>query len=191
MSERGYSLVEFVVVVAILMVGFAVAAPTLRAYSVESQLLGAGRAFKMTFLRARSIATKKSTYTAIRFERKPGGVFYSVYVDGNSNGVQAVDIASGIDARIEGPYLLTSGAPDVQVAVAPGTPAIPPDSGTLEAGDPIRFGPSDTVSFSPLGTASPGTFYLSGVGAQGAVRVTPATGRVRLMICRGGRWRER
>jgi type II secretory pathway pseudopilin PulG len=191
MSERGHSLVEIVVVVAILMTGAAVAAPTLRAYSVESQLLGVGRAFKLSFLKARSVATKRSTYTAIRFERKPEGIFYSVYVDGNSNGVLAAEIQTGVDARIEGPFLLTSGAPDVRVAIAPGTPAIPPDSGVLDTGDPIRFGSSDTLSFSPLGTATPGTFYLSGVGAQGAVRVTPATGRVRLMVCRGGRWRER
>ncbi len=191
MSERGHSLVEMVVVVAILMIGAAVAAPTLRAYSVESQLLGVGRGFKLSFLKARSVATKKSVYTAIRFERRPAGIFYSVYVDGNNNGVLASDIATGVDARIEGPFLLTSGAPDVRVAIPPGTPAIPPDSGDLDTGDPIRFGSSDTLSFSPLGTASPGTFYLSGVGAQAAVRVTPATGRVRLMICRGGRWRER
>ena len=191
MSQRGPSLVEIIVVVAILMVGAAVAAPTLRAYSVESQLLGVGRTFKLRFLRARSIATKKSVYTAIRFERRPEGTFYSLYVDGNSNGVLAADIRSGADSRIEGPFLLTSGAPDVRVAIDPGTPAIPPDSGVLDTGDPIRFGPSDTLSFSPLGTATPGTFYRAGVGAQGAVRVTPATARVRLMICRGGRWRER
>lgn len=191
MSERGHSLVEIIVVVAILMIGAAVAAPTLRAYSVESQLLGVGRTFKLSFLKARSVATKRSAYTAIRFERRPDGIFYSVYVDGNSNGVLASDIATGVDARIEGPFLLTSGAPDVRVAIAPGTPAIPPDRGVLDTGDPIRLGSSDTLSFSPLGTATPGTFYLSGVGAQGAVRVTPATGRVRLMICRGGRWSER
>lgn len=191
MFERGYSLVEMVVVVAILMVGAAVAAPTLRAYSVESQLVGVGQKFKMSFLRARSIATRRSTYTAIRFERRQGDVYYSLYVDGNSNGVLAADILNGVDTRLEGPFLLTTGAPDVRVAIDPGTPAIPPDSGMLAMGDPIRFGPSDTLSFSPLGTATPGTFYLAGVGAHGAVRVTPATSRVRIMICRGGRWRER
>jgi hypothetical protein len=47
------------------------------------------------------------------------------------------------------------------------------------------------LSFSPLGTATPGTFYLAGGHAQAAVRVTPGTSRVRLMVCRGGRWIER
>ncbi len=47
------------------------------------------------------------------------------------------------------------------------------------------------VSFSPLGTATPGTFYLAGEGLQGAVRVTGGTARVRLMVCRGRKWVER
>jgi prepilin-type N-terminal cleavage/methylation domain-containing protein len=191
MRERGYSLVEMIVVVAILMIGAAVAAPMVRAYSVEAHLVGVGMKFKMSFLRARSIAAKRSTYTAIRFDRRADGVYYSLYVDGNANGVLATDIADGIDSLIEGPTLLTTGAPDVRVAIDPGTPAIPPDSGFLDTGDAIRFGRSDTLSFSPLGTATPGTFYLAGVGSQAAVRVTPATARVRIMVCHGGRWRER
>jgi hypothetical protein len=55
----------------------------------------------------------------------------------------------------------------------------------------VRFGVSDILSFSPLGTATPGTFYLAGDAAQAAVRVTGGSARVRLMVWRGGRWRER
>jgi hypothetical protein len=47
------------------------------------------------------------------------------------------------------------------------------------------------VSFSPLGTATPGTFYLAGEGLQGAVRVASGSARVRLMVCRGRKWVER
>jgi hypothetical protein len=76
------------------------------------------------------------------------------------------------------------------VGINSGAPALPPDCGDL-AGDPIRFGSSDILSFSPLGTATPGTFYLAGDFAQAAVRVTGGSARVRLMVWRGGRWRER
>jgi type II secretion system GspH-like protein len=190
MSERGYSLAETLVAIGILMTLAAIATPMLRAYSVEAQLLGAGREFEMRFWRARSIAVRSGVETAIRFERRPDGVFYSLYSDGNWNGVLSADIASGKDARIEGPIPLTSGAPDVRIAINPGTPAIPPDRGDL-SGDPIRFGRSDILTFSPLGTATPGTFYLAGVGAQAAVRVNPGSARVHLMTCRGRRWRER
>ena len=42
----------------------------------------------------------------------------------------------------------------------------------LDPTDPIRFGPSNMLSFSPLGTATPGTFYLAGETLQAGVRVT-------------------
>jgi hypothetical protein len=113
-----------------------------------------------------------------------------VYRDGNRNGVRSIDIESGEDALVSGPFPLTGGAPTVRVGINPGTPVPPPDHGTL-SGDPIRFGSSDILSFSPLGTATPGTFYLAGPFAQAAVRVTGGSARVRIMICRGGHWRDR
>ena len=70
-------------------------------------------------------------------------------------------------------------------------PAIPPDQGILDTSDPIRFGPGDMLSFSPFGTATPGTFYLAGEASQAAVRVSPGSARVRVLLCRNGRWVER
>jgi type II secretory pathway pseudopilin PulG len=191
MRERGFSLVETVVVVAILMVLAAVFAPSLKAYAVDAHLLGAARQFKGQFLKARSTAVRSGVQTAIRFERRADGVFFSVYADGNRNGVLAADIDRGVDTRIAGPFELNAGAPDVHVAINPGTPAIPPDAGVLGTDDPIRFGRSEMLSFSPIGTATPGTFYLAGVGQQAAVRVNPGSARVSLLTCRGGTWRER
>jgi type II secretory pathway pseudopilin PulG len=190
-NERGYSLPEGAVVIAIAMLLAALGVPTLRAYSVEAQLLGAGREFKSRFLKARSTAVRLSVETAIRFEPQTDAVYYSIYIDGNFNGVLSAEIESGIDKRIEGPFLLTSGAPDVRVGINPGVPAIPPDTGELDPSDPIRFGPSDILSFSPLGTATPGTFYIATRWMQGAVRVSPGSARVALLTCRNRMWSER
>jgi prepilin-type N-terminal cleavage/methylation domain-containing protein len=189
-AARGFTLVELATVVLIILVVLAVAAPALRAYSVEAHLLGAGRVFRVEFLKARSMAVRGGVYTAIRFERAGDRMFYSVYADGNRNGVRSAEILTGVDVRVAGPFALHGNAPGVRVGMNPGVPEIPPDSGFL-TGDPIRFGSSDILSFSPLGTATPGTFYLAGEGVQAAVRVVPATARVRLLTCRGGRWRER
>ncbi len=190
MRERGFSLVELVVVMAVLMVLLAVGAPSLKAYSVHSQLEGAARKFQGEFRKARSIAVRSGRQTAIRFESSAGGPTFSVYADPNGNGVLASEIALGTDPRVAGPFPLTGGAPEVAVRVLPGTPEIPPGRGTLSTADPIRFGRSNMLSFSPDGSASPGTFYLATRYEQGAVRVTPATARVSFWTCRGGVWRQ-
>jgi prepilin-type N-terminal cleavage/methylation domain-containing protein len=190
MNERGHTLVELLIVLAILLGLGSLAAPWVRAYSVEAHILGAGREFKGEFLRARSIATLQGVQTAIRFEHEPDGDYYSTYADGNFNGVLAQDIRSGKDRRIAGPLRLDGRAPGVRVGINPGVKAIPPDTGTLETTDPIRFS-ADMVSFSPLGTATPGTFYLAGETVQGAVRVTAGSAKVRLLVWRGTRWVER
>jgi prepilin-type N-terminal cleavage/methylation domain-containing protein len=190
--ERGHTLVEMVIVLAILVIFGTLSVPHIRAYSTEVHLLGAGHVFRGEFRKARSMAAARGVYTALRFEPRGGGGWnLSTYADGNRNGVLASDIAAGIDKRVAGPRELTTGAGDVQVAINPGTPAIPPDRGILDPTDPIRFGNSNMLSFSPLGTATPGTFYLAGAHAQAAVRVTPGSARVRLMVCRGGRWVHR
>jgi Tfp pilus assembly major pilin PilA len=188
-SERGRTLLELLVVAALLLVAAAISTPYLRAYAVEAHLVGAARVFKGRFREARSIATRTGVYTAIRFEQDGAVWRYSIYADGDEDGVQAADIAAGRDRRIAGPFPLDAGSNDVAVAINPGTPAPPPDSGTL-SGHPIKFGPSRMVSFSPLGGATPGTFYLAGVGRQAAVRVNGGTGRVRVMVCRGRKWVE-
>jgi type II secretory pathway pseudopilin PulG len=191
MSQRGFSLVEATVAVGIVLVMAGVGLPVFRAHFADAHILGAGQQFRSTFRLTWSTAVRSNAYTGIRFERQGDGrVFYSAYSDGNANGVRSADIASGVDVRISGPYALSGGAPSVRVGINPGVPNLPPTTGEL-SGDPVRFGQSDILSFSPLGTATPGTFYLAGDSAQAAVRVNGGTARVRLMLWRGGKWRER
>ena len=191
MRERGFSLVEALVAVAIVSTMAAVAFPSFRAHFADAHLVGAGQQFKSQFRLAWSTAVRSGVYTAIRFERwDEGDVWYAVYADGDDDGVRSNDIDSGRDRLVAGPFPLTGGAPGVRVGINPGVPALPPERGTL-SGDPVRFGVSGILSFSPIGTATPGTFYLAGDAGQAAVRVTGGSARVRLMVWRGGRWRER
>jgi prepilin-type N-terminal cleavage/methylation domain-containing protein len=191
MRDRGFTLVEALVVVAIVAVMAATALPAFRAHFADAHVLGAGRQFKSQFRLAASTAVRSGVYTGIRFERRDDGtVWYAVYQDGDADGVRSADIRAGTDTLISGPVPLSGGAPGVSVGINPGIPALPPERGTL-SGDPVRFGVSDILSFSPLGTATPGTFYLAGDASQAAVRVTGGSARVRLMVWRGGGWRER
>src|SRR5688572_12349312 len=110
MNERGYTLVEMLIVIAILLLGAAVFLPHVNAYAREAELLGAGQVFKGEFRRARSIAVARGTQTALRFETEADGVYLGTYVDGNFNGVLAADIRRGLDTRIGRPVPLATGS---------------------------------------------------------------------------------
>lgn len=190
-DTAGFTLLETAVALAVLLVMFAVAVPHVRAYSEHAYVEAAGRAFETEFRRAQSIAVRSQAQTALVFEADDEPPTYALYADRNHNGVRRADIGSGVDERIAGPWALAAGLPGVRVAILPGLRVIPPGTGPLATSDPIRFGNSDILSFGPLGTATPGTFYLAGRQLQAAVRVVAGTARVRLLVCRpGGTWRE-
>jgi prepilin-type N-terminal cleavage/methylation domain-containing protein len=189
MRSRGFSLVEMMVVMAVIVIMAAVGYPHFRGYTADAHLLGAARAFKDEFRKARSMAIRSGVYTGIRFERRLEGDVFAVYADGNGNGIRTADIRRGLDWLVAGPFPLNAAIPGVRVGILPGIPVPPPGRGQL-TGDPIRFGRSDILSFSPLGTATPGTLYLAGDGAQAAIRVIGGSARVRLMTWRG-QWRAR
>ena len=190
MREHGHTAAELQVAIGILGTVLALGLPRLRAYSTDAQLVGAAQVFEQEFRKARSIAWATGRQTAIRFESQPDGTYLSTYQDGNHNGVLRSDIDRGIDVRVSGPRRLDTGSASVRVAIIPGTPAPPPETGVLDPAEPIRFGRGAMASFTPLGGATSGTFYLAGEGAQAAVRVNGVTGRVRILIYRNGKWRE-
>ena len=190
-TAPGYSLLELLVVLALILLMSSVALPNILGYRQEVALMGAAQSFKIQFMRARFIATAKNTQTAIRFETdSTGRTVYSTYIDGNYNGVLASDIAKGLDHKIAGPITLGAGQPGVEVGVLPDAPAPAPDRGPLGP-EPLRFGKARMVSFSPLGTGTPGTFYLRTRTSMAGVRVTGGSARVRIMILRGKRWIDR
>ena len=119
---------------------------------------------------ARSQAVMRSAHVALRFEDRRSGVAFRMYVDGNHNGVRTADITTGIDPPLEPAVRLGDLYPGVAIAIAG------------EAGaDPVRLGPSNLLSFTPLGTSTPGSIFVRGRdGSQFAVRVLGATGRTRV-----------
>ena len=122
-TGAGYSLLELVVVLGIILIMGAVALPGILGFRQEAALVGAAQGFKAQFMRARSLATSKNTQTAIRFETDADGTpMYSTYIDGNFNGVYSSEITAGIDTRIADLALLVGGGPSEQV-VQGGRPA--------------------------------------------------------------------
>ena len=159
----------------------ALAAPALGSRRDEVAASGAARHLATQLQYARMDAIRRATYIAFRFQTAAaGGIRYALFADGNSNGVRTVDIGRGVDIQVSPWESLSDQFAGVAFSITPGVTDI--DSRALITGDPVRIGGSELLSFSPTGTATSGTLYLSGrTGQQFAVRILGATGRVRVL----------
>ena len=169
----------------------AVAVPQLLAAVDDFRAGGATRYISARLQRARMEAVVRSTEVAMRFTGDAGGYGYSVYRDGNRNGVLTRDIQDGIDRLIASMERLPEQFTGVDFGASPGLPAV--DAGGMPPGtDPIRLGAGSFASFSAAGTSSPGTVYIRGRrGAQYTVRIFGETGRTRMLKfdARTRKWR--
>ncbi|MEW5981912.1 MAG: GspH/FimT family protein [Acidobacteriota bacterium] len=175
----GISLTELVVAAGIVCTLAALSMAPLLASREPLRAAAAGRYLASVFQAARLNAVQRGRSVGIRFDRDRDGYGWMVYADGNDNGIRIADITSGIDAPLEARRSLPSLVAGVDLGSLPGVPQV--DSSIAVGDDPIRFGSSDLLSFSPDGTSSSGTVYVVGRGGHAwAVRVLGATARIRL-----------
>lgn len=145
---------------------------------------------EMARLRAEAITSRRRV--AVRFTRTPALTTYAFYADGDGDGVRADDIASGRDPLLAPPRDLPSRYDGIDFGLLPAAiPEVPPGGAVLAPGsDPVRFGGSDTVTFTPWGTASSGTLYISdGEETVFAVVLYGHTGRIRTWRFDRALWR--
>jgi hypothetical protein len=168
----------------------AIAVPQLLATIDTYRAIGATRYISTRLYRARSEAVMRSADVAVKFVHSDAGYAFAVYIDGNRNGVRATDIEHGIDRQVGATERLGDSFAGVDFGALPGLP--PVDEGTIAPGaDPIRLGPSNAVTFTALGTATPGSLYIrSGRGAQYVIRIFGQTGKTRMLRfnVRTGKW---
>jgi Tfp pilus assembly protein FimT len=121
---------------------------------------------------ARSQAVARGAAVALRFDQDSRGFSFSVFQDGNGNGVRTADIQAGIDLLLEPASSLFERFPGVDIGLSVNAPAP----------DPIQLGRTNLLTFTPMGTATSGTIYIRDrQGSQWAVRVLGATGRTRVL----------
>jgi prepilin-type N-terminal cleavage/methylation domain-containing protein len=183
-ASKGYTLAELLAVLAIVAMAVAAALPA------AATLRDAGRAAPG----ARTMATLLSaqrwkSVTAhrvlgLQFRKAGTNWTWREVADGNGNGLRTADIARGIDPVLTQDAALERQVENVTLGIPPGGPypEAPPGTDTLSAGDdPVRFGRSDLISFSPVGSASSGTLYVTD-GRRGfyAVVLFGPTARLRV-----------
>jgi Tfp pilus assembly protein FimT len=160
------------------------AAPALFAALSRSRVTTAARELGQEMARLRSEAIVSRRSVAMRLTWSRGRYAYAFFADGDGDGVRSDDIASGRDPLIASGRDLASRYDGVDFGLLDvAIPEVPPGSGVLPPGsDPVRFGRSDIITFTPYGTSSSGTLYVSdGTSAVAAVVLFGGTGRIRTL----------
>lgn len=180
-ADEGRSLLELLAMVALLSTAVAIAIPRGWELTQEYRLRGASLYMRSLIRQVRAYAAAKNTYVGLVFEEVDGEPLLAVHVDGNGNGIRRVDVQSGVDKRVRGPWRLSRLFPGVRYGSAP--------RGSAPEFPRLRIGRSKILSFSPLGQSTSGTLFLSNdFGSVHAVVVLGATGRVRVARYRRGQW---
>jgi hypothetical protein len=121
---------------------------------------------------ARAQAVARGAAIGLRFDQEPRGFTFSVFQDGNANGIRTAEIQAGVDPLREPATSLFERFPGVDIGLAADSPA----------SDALQLGQTNLLTFTPKGTATSGTIYIRDrQGSQWAVRVLGATGRVRVL----------
>jgi hypothetical protein len=183
----GISYLELLMSISVVVTMAGIAVPSALDTMDHFRAAGAARFVAARLHQARSAAVARGADTAVRFSREGEGIGYTVYLDGNRNGVRADDILRGIDRPLQPAQRLSDHFSGVVFGTLPDLP--PPDPSTAApGGDPIRLGAADSVTFTALGTATPGSLYILSRGRrQYVVRILGETGRIRIMQFDAGR----
>lgn len=183
-STRGVTLIDLIMALAILGLFVYMAVPPVEEFSRGMQMELAAREVVGVFHMARQHAITHDVYVGIKFEPQDDGrVLMTLYRDGDGDGVRNKDIRKGVDPEEKAAHPLNHVGQVVHFGFPHG--AMPRNIGGRgrigRRHDPVRFNRSDIASFSPDGTATPGTVYLTaGRRRMAAVRVSSRQGKIRV-----------
>ena len=157
---RGFTLIEIMFVIGLWAVIAGIAVPQVLVALDRQKAWAAARYLAARMAMARSYAVTRSAHVALRFTGTGDDVMFQMFLDDNHNGVRTLDIASQVDRALGVPTRLSELFPGVVIGIST-------ELGT----DPVRIGSTNLLSFTPLGTATPGTIYVrSRDGLQLAVQ---------------------
>ena len=185
-SEHGFQLFELLIVISVLSVVATIGIPRVLDWTRHLKMDLAAHELVGVLRLARSYAVRHSTKVGVKF--RPGtekGASFTLYRDGDGDGVLTVDINAGIDPPVSLPRQLSHFGSFARFGFPPGPPPRDPGDPSSRLDrlhDPIRFNRSDIASFNHIGGSTPGSLYITdGRYLLTVVRVWGRTGKVRIL----------
>jgi len=189
LPRNGWSLIGSIVTLAVAGITLSWAAAIAGRVVADAHTAAAAREFAVLFQALRWTSVSENRNVGLFFEPSGSSWQWWKVRDGNGNGLRSAEVRDGTDVKTSGPYRLENSHRGTRLGFPAGWsfPAIPPQRGVLNVNDPIRFGRSDLISFSPRGRSSSGTLFITdGRHRLYGVRLYGATTRTRVW-----RWDDR
>jgi type II secretion system GspH-like protein len=188
LSQSGVTAAEILAALAIAAALIALIAPGAAQLQASVSMRSAASETAAAFTLARAYAVRHGVTVGLKFRKNGDRYEWTLYRDGNGNGLRTAEIDRGIDRPIGVSFPWTRW--DVKPGILRDTPVPDPSNpGRFLArpDDPIRFNSSDICSFSPVGESTPGSVYLwDGKDRMGVVRVYGRSAKVRSLYHRRG-----
>ena len=186
-TARGYTLLDLLLVIAISSLLAFITVPRFEYWAGGVQVRIAAQQVAHSLGEARMRAIRYQQKVAVKFrEDDDNRITLALYRDVDGDGVRNQDIDAGVDELLKAPRRLVYGTRNIQFGFPPGEAPTDPSNHrrrVTRTFDPIRFNRSDLASFTSLGTATPGTVYLTdGRYHLAAVRVTHVSAKVTILL---------
>jgi len=163
-TSRGFTLLETLVVVVLTGLILAALGPALAQARGSAVTVAGARYLAVTLAALHWKSVAEGRAHGLYFSKDEQGWNWVEVRDGNGNGLRAAEVRDGTDERLGRARRLEEVASGVALGFPEGGPfpEIPPKRGWIDdLDDPIRIGNTPVLSFSPLGTSSSGTLYVT------------------------------
>jgi len=185
-KQKGQTLLELIVAVSILGIVGATGTSALTRARRDIALAAGTAELRALFQRVRLLAVMHDRNIAIRF-RPVGDLWnWTIYEDGDGDGVRNDDITRGTDVQLERTRLFQYKPVRIGVPLVPVTD--PTNGQLLSLRLPVRFGASQLCSFSREGEATNGSVVLTDGEKATIIRINGRSAWITVMKWNGTKW---